>query len=116
MLLLRRMRILLMLGLGVSGCWAPDPVGPAPNPPPNTDLCVVMCARIGPQGLGCEEGGPVYNNDLPGPSGVPNQSCVANCEELQTKGFFVNPKCVATVPSCGKIEEYRLKSPDECQI
>ena len=75
-----------------------------------------MCDHIGPTGLKCEEGTPVYNNDLPGPANVPNQSCADNCKELQTKGVFVNPRCVSTVPSCDKIEDYRQKAVDACQL
>lgn len=89
----------------------PDPVVP-PNPPPDTDLCTVMCDHLA--GLGCEEGKPVYNNDLPGPEGVPNQSCAENCQELQDRGFFVNTKCVIDAPSCATIEDYRLREPDSC--
>lgn len=75
-----------------------------------------MCDHIGPQGLKCEEGEPVYNNDLPGPEGVPNQSCAENCKELQTKGFFVNPRCVSTVTACDQIEASRQKEPDVCKL
>jgi hypothetical protein len=74
-----------------------------------------MCDHIGPEGLRCEEGNPLYNNDLPGAEGVPNQSCKDNCEELQKKGFFVNPRCVATVQRCDQIEDYRQKQPDVCK-
>lgn len=107
---------LLLLALALPGCPPVDPVSPSPNPPPDTDLCDKMCEHIGPNGLKCEEGQPVYNNDLPGPANVPNQSCAENCRELQTKGLFVNPRCVATVPSCDKIEDYRQKSVDACQL
>jgi hypothetical protein len=110
-------RLLLLLALVLPGCPLTGPVdGPPPNPPPDTDLCIKMCEHIGPTGLKCEEGQPVYNNDLPGPANVPNQSCAENCKELQTKGFFVNPRCVATVPSCDKIEDYRQKAVDACQL
>ena len=103
----------LALALLLTGCPStPDPLPPPPVPPPDTDLCTVMCDHLA--GLGCEEGKPVYNNDLPGPEGVPNQSCSENCQELQDRGFFVNPKCVIDAPSCATIEDYRLREPDSC--
>ncbi len=91
----------------------PQPVDP-PIPPPDTDWCTSMCDHL--KELGCEEGGPVYNNDLPGEEGAPNQSCSDNCKELQTKGFFVNPRCVSYVSRCDQIEDYRQRSPETCGI
>ena len=90
----------------------PPAVSPSPNPPPDTDQCSVMCAHL--QALKCEEGEPLYNNDIPGPKGVPNQSCTDNCTELQKKGLFLNPRCVATAPDCKQVEEYRLKLASDC--
>lgn len=105
----------LLVSLALAGCpVGPTNVTPAPNPPPDTDLCVRMCQHL--ESLGCEEGKPVYNNDLPGPEGVPNQSCADNCEELQNKGFFVNPRCVATVQTCDQIEDSRQKEPNVCKL
>ena len=95
------------------GCPTPtDPITPSPIPPPDTDLCVSMCDHLA--ALGCEEGQPVYNSDLPGPVDVPNQSCADNCKELQDKGFFVNPRCVLTVKSCDDIEPSRQKEHETC--
>ena len=106
----------LVLGLLAVGCPGTDPpVTPSPNPPPDTNLCDQMCEHLGPNGLGCEEGKPVYNNDLPGPAGVPNQSCADNCRELQDKGFFVNPRCVILAPACQDIEPFRQKEPSTCK-
>lgn len=99
----------------VLGCpTPPDPVTPSPTPPPDTDWCAAMCEHIGPEGLNCEEGGPVYNSDLPGPVDVPNQSCQEWCVELQDRGFFVNPKCVADVERCDQIEEFRQRESSTC--
>ena len=65
----------LLLVLAVTGCPPKiDPASPQPNPIPDTDLCGAMCEKIGPKGLKCEEGEPVYNSDLPGERGKPNQS------------------------------------------
>lgn len=108
--------LLLLVPLLFVGCpeLTPDPVTPAPNPPPDTDWCQTMCDHIGPEGLGCEEGEPVYNVDKPGPVDVPNQSCDEWCTEMQDKGFFVNPKCVSDVQRCDQIEEFRQREPDTC--
>jgi hypothetical protein len=105
---------LLVLVIGLLGC-PPEPVIPPPNPPVDTDLCGAMCAHL--KSLGCEEGQDVYNSDMPGPTGVPNQTCQTWCEELQDAShlFFVNPRCVATVTSCDQIEEYRKKEPALCK-
>ena len=62
----------------------------------------------------CEEGGDVYDSDRPGPKGVPNLTCAAHCEQLQSRGYFVNPKCILEVksfsPDCPEIEEARQRS------
>lgn len=108
-----RLALLSLVALLVIGCpKTTDPPIPPPNPPVDTDLCSDMCEHL--DTLGCEEGKPVYNNDLPGPVDVPNQSCADNCKELQDKGFFVNPRCVLTVKSCEDIEPARQKQPEEC--
>jgi len=71
-----------------------------------------MCSHL--VKLGCEEGSPVYNSDKPGPPDVPNYSCKDFCVEMETNGVLVNPKCVATVPECSLVEEYRHKDPETC--
>jgi nitrous oxide reductase accessory protein NosL len=88
----------------------PDAPGPAPINVPDTDVCAAMCEHLGPKGLNCEEGQPVYNSDLPGPTGVPNQSCESFCRETQINGLFLNPKCLKSVPSCDLIEDWRKKT------
>mgnify|MGYP003442476997 FL=1 len=108
---MKRLAWLIPATLFVLGCPYQPPV-PPPNPPVDTDLCGEMCKHL--QRLACEEGQPVYNNDLPGPVDLPNQSCEANCQELQGKGFFVNPRCVTLVPSCSDIEAFRQKQPEQC--
>lgn len=100
----------LLSAMVLAGCPV-QPITP-PSPPPDTNLCAAMCDHLAK--LGCEEGQPVYNNDLPGPVDVPNQSCADNCIELQDKGFFVNTKCVLTVERCTQIEEFRQKEPATC--
>ena len=109
-----RLLMLLVPFIVLVGCPNTDLVVPPPNPPVDTDWCGRMCKHL--QGLGCEEGQPVYNNDKPGPPDVPNQSCEEWCTELQDPDhlYFINPRCVATVPSCEDIEPYRQKDPGEC--
>jgi len=107
-------RLLLLIPFLLLGCPPRDPVVPPPTPPPDSDLCGQMCAHL--QGLGCEEGEAVYNNDLPGPPDVPNQSCEDWCQELQDPDhlYFINPRCVSLVPTCEDIEPYRKKDPAVC--
>jgi hypothetical protein len=71
-----------------------------------------MCSHIGPNGLKCEEGEPVYDSDIPGERGIPNQSCEDFCKQQQALGVFINPKCVMKVKSCDEIESARLKRCD----
>jgi hypothetical protein len=108
----------LVLTVVLAGCWNPvmqqDPATPSPLPPPDTNMCSKMCDHLGAKGLNCEEGKPLYNNDLPGPKDVPNQSCADNCTELQGKGLFLNPKCVSIVDKCENIEAARQKKPETC--
>jgi hypothetical protein len=109
--------IVLAFAIVLTGCpktTVQDPPTPSPLPPPDTDWCGQMCDHIGPKGLGCEEGKPVYNSDLPGPKDVPNQSCEDLCKELQGKGLFINPKCVTLVDQCSHIEAFRQKKPETC--
>lgn len=72
-----------------------------------------MCQHIGPKaqgGLGCPEGDPVYDSDLPGPRGTPNKSCEQFCKDQQSNGVFINPRCVAQVKSCDEIEAARQRT------
>jgi hypothetical protein len=110
------MRYLLLIAPLLMGCPPPDLVVPPPNPPVDTDWCGRMCEHL--KGLGCEEGSPVYNNDLPGPLDVPNQTCEDWCMEMQDPEhlYFINPKCLSEVPSCDKIETYRQKDPQTCGV
>lgn len=91
-------------------CGPKKPVAPGPWPiqPSDSSECKAMCDHL--KSLPCEEGEDVYNSDLPGPRDVPNQSCTAWCEEMQSRGVFLNPRCVKQVPSCDAIEEYRTKT------
>lgn len=106
-------RFLMVPFLFIVGCPNTDIVVPPP-PPPDSDMCGHMCAHL--KSLGCEEGESVYNNDLPGPPDVPNQSCEDWCIELQDPDhlYFINPRCVATVPTCDDIEDYRKLNPATC--
>lgn len=107
------MRTLLFLALTLIACEPTrEAPTPSPKPVPDSQLIPEMCKHLGPKaegGLGCEEGMPVYNSDIPGPPGVPNQSCVDFYTELQAKGYFVNPRCVMHVTACDQIEAARQK-------
>lgn len=114
-----QLKLVVALGfLGFIGCpgptRAPDAPGIHPIKPPDTDLCGKMCQRIGPQGLKCEEGMPVYDSDQPGPVGVPNVTCEAFCRTSQDRGSFFNPRCVALVRACSEIEAARKRLPSTC--
>lgn len=108
-----RLPLLATLLLLLLGCPATrEAPTPSPKPVPDTELIPEMCRHIGPVsegGLGCDEGNPTYNSDLPGPPGVPNQSCVDFYTELQDRGYFVNPRCILLVTSCDQIEPARQK-------
>lgn len=101
-----------VVGLLLLGCHPQDvkptpPPDPNPTPVPVTSACESMCGTIGPDGLNCEEGRPIYDSDLPGPPGVPNESCSAFCEKQQENGLNLHPSCVAKVKSCDEIESAR---------
>lgn len=78
---------------------------PNPIPAPDSDLCGAMCNHL--VQLGCEEGQPLYDSDLPGPRGIPNQSCEGFCQKQQKNGIFINPRCVMWASSCTAVEEMR---------
>jgi hypothetical protein len=69
-----------------------------------------MCDHIGPKGLNCPEGQPIYDSALPGPAGVPNEDCTTFCQNQQKNGVSINPKCVAQVLLCSDIESARAKT------
>jgi len=98
---------LCLLLLGCS-----SPAEPKPLPAKDTDFIPEMCLHL--KSLECVEGEDVYNDDLPGPVDVPNQSCSDFYRGLQEQGFSVNPKCVLLAPSCDDIEEYRQREPETC--
>jgi hypothetical protein len=67
-----------------------------------------MCLHL--RTLKCEEGQDYYDSDLPGKKGQPNATCEHFCQTQQDKGVFVNPRCVAQVPTCAQIEDWRQKT------
>lgn len=103
--------LLLLTVVLSSSCNPPkeaDTPSPAPINVPDTEMCPVMCEHF--KALKCEEGDPLYNSDLPGPKGVPNQTCAEWCVEIQSKGTYLNPRCGKVVPSCDLIESWRKKT------
>ncbi len=91
------------------GCGGGMP-SPAPPPAPGGSYCAAMCDHIGPKGLNCPEGQSVYDSSLPGPTGVPNESCTDFCTKQEQNGVFINPKCVAQATSCADIEPSRQRT------
>jgi hypothetical protein len=83
------------------------PAVPTPTPAAGAVSCAAMCAHIGPSGLNCPEGMPVYNSSLPSDGGAPNQSCTDFCTTQTQNGVFINPACVAKVATCAGIEAAR---------
>lgn len=81
---------------------------PAPKPAPDSDLCEDMCNYL--TQLGCEEAQPLYDSELPGPRGIPNETCVQWCVKQQAKGLYLNPRCVMQAKSCLEIEELRARN------
>jgi len=75
--------------------------------PTDTDLIPAMCTHL--QVLGCAEGKDLYDSDLPGPHGIPNETCAQFYEKQQDNGIFINPRCVMKVSSCADIESARQK-------
>lgn len=96
------------LALTLAGCLFPSPtVAPTFVAVPDTELCPAMCGHF--RNLGCEEGRDYYDNDRPGPKGVPNATCEDFCQTQQKNGVYVNPRCLMAVPACGVIEDWRRK-------
>lgn len=105
-----------LVTLLLAGCPRTDHIAPGPDviDVPDSDLCGKMCKHIGPEGLKCEEGEPVYDSDKPGPVGVPNTSCEEFCKMSQALGMPLNPRCVSLAPTCDAIEDFRVKNPETC--
>ena len=100
------LKLLSVLALSAGTCIPPVPT---PVPQPDSSYCAAMCAHIGPSGLNCPEGQPVYDNSLPSDAGpgVPNESCTQFCVQQQKNGVWINPRCVSQVTTCGGIEAAR---------
>ena len=109
-----RIALIALIAFTLAGCpTSRQPASPHPQPIPDTELIPGMCKHLGPKdqgGLGCKEGEPVYNSDLPGPAGVSNESCVDYYTGLQHDGYFVNPRCILQVTACDQIEAARQKT------
>jgi len=85
----------------------PDPKpGPVTDDPTDQELtaCERACKHVGPEGLACEYGEPVYDSDVPGERGVPNTSCAVFCAKQEANGLEQKPECIAKVTSCKQID------------
>lgn len=96
----------------LAGCPQREAPAPIDVDIQDTELCGKMCTHLA--ALKCEEGESVYDSDKPGPKDVPNTSCEEFCRTSQTRGAFLNPRCVSLAPTCEVIETYRLKNPETC--
>lgn len=80
-----------------------------PAPVPDTTYCGAACDHIGQNdgGLNCQEGQPI---ELAPDACVPDAettdciTCKRFCEDTQTQGVWLNPKCVASIESCSQID------------
>ncbi len=71
----------------------PDPVPPRPTPvPTDSEWCDLAENRL--TELNCPESQPTKKGVHFG----------AFCRELQSKGIFINPKCLAEVKSCAGVD------------
>jgi len=98
------------------GCPQQEAEIPAPPPGPASDptFCEEACQVF--QDKACEEGEDLYNSDLDGEPGEPNQTCVEWCHELQDRKAALNPKCTRLIEVCDQIEDYRLRNPEtDCE-
>ena len=102
-----RKALILSVFFGLSGCPPQPNQSPNPLPVPDSDLCGQMCDHL--IQLGCDEGRPFYDSDLPGQRGIPNEDCETFCQKQQANGIYLNPKCVIQAKSCLEIEEVRQK-------
>lgn len=107
-----RLPLLLLLAC-LTGCLPvpKDETTPDPNPvtdDPTTEeltACERACKHVGPDGLGCEYGEPVYDSDVEGERGVPNTSCAVFCAKQEANGLEQKPECIAKVGACSEIDE-----------
>lgn len=100
--------VTLLLGLTfLLGCPEPAVMSPTFVEIPDTDMCPSMCVHF--RDLHCAEGTNYYDNDKPGPKGIPNATCEEFCQRQQTNGVFENPRCLLKVPTCDLIETWRQK-------
>lgn len=80
--------------------WDPAPVS-------DTEYCDAACQHIGPEGLRCEEGEPIAMTQAGCDSGVDEVNCVSCakfCEDTQSNGVWLAPRCVMNVRSCEEID------------
>lgn len=104
---MRPLLFALVTTLTLLGCRSPPPKPPSLVLIPDTEMCPAMCSHL--RDLRCPEGEDYYDNDRPGPRGVPNATCENFCQVQQKNGVYVNPRCLSKVPACGVIEEWRQK-------
>jgi hypothetical protein len=71
----------------------PDPVRPTPTPvPTDTEYCDLAENHL--TELNCVEGQPTKKGVHFG----------AVCRELQSRGVFINPKCLTEIKSCAEVD------------
>lgn len=105
---MKQLIIALSTTLLLIGCPNQTVRSPNPTTAPDSELCGAMCTYL--IQLGCDEGKPLYDSDLPGQRGITNQTCEGFCVKQQANGIFVNPRCVMKAPSCTALEDWRVKT------
>lgn len=90
-------------GGGIEPTWNPVPVS-------DTEYCGPACDHIGSTdgGLNCQEGQPIEMKPDVCSGGIPDEvncvSCKKFCEDTQSHGVWLNPKCIINIQTCSQID------------